>query len=534
MAFSNSPQYDTRSTVRMPVCYNLDYFMPSQFFGQGFINMIPFGPDSSDSEETLYGLTRPGLSVVEVGNNGTGGNFICRGMYIWEKTVGTVYYFVVCSDGASTNVRTSTTGLAGSWTVVNSLTFNLFTPVRFCEFIDSTTNTKSLIMVDGQEGYVFTSNAAGTKIVDADFPSPHVPFPVYLDGYLFLAKANTGDIYNSDLNNPASWTAGSFISAELYPDDVQALVKVKNYLLAIGTESGEFFYDAGNSPGTPLARVDGATLPFGTRFPNTIASDKDTVMFLGSSTTGGAAFRLVNAFQFHDIEAQGPLIISNAGFSSGARAGFFRYQGELHYFVHAAGGDVSNGSGAHGYTYSIRRKMWSAHIVTDLGDSGNQFQWPVYYMQSGPTTGGFYNTTYVAGHKNGCVFLGTFAAQGYDTIPRYATSPINIHQQVVFPPATFGTMNIKTMSRVSVNYERPQENTTYQPITFTYSDVCDGSQYATPIPLQGWSTPASSATQVYPSLTQLGQFRRRQMALAIPGGVTRIHSIEVDINKGTK
>lgn len=34
------------------------------------------------------------------------------------------------------------------------------------------------------------------------FPTPHVPTPVFLDGYIFLSKANTADIYNSDLLLP--------------------------------------------------------------------------------------------------------------------------------------------------------------------------------------------------------------------------------------------------------------------------------------------------------------------------------------------
>jgi hypothetical protein len=530
MAFSNNPLYDTRSTVRMPACYNLDFFTPAQFFGQGFVNMITFGADASDSEDKLFGLTRPAISASQII---AAAGIVSRGFYVWEKTVGTVYYFTVMSAGGSSFIMSSNNGT--TWATVNTFATDATTPVRFCEFIDSSTNTKSLIAVDGLEGFVFTSNAAGTKIVDADFPSPHVPFPVYLDGYLFLAKANTGDIYNSDLNNPSSWTAGNFFSAELYPDDIQALFKVKNFLLAIGTDSGEYFFDNANPTGSPLARYEGATLPFGTRFPNSIANDKDRLMFLASTTGGGASFKFVEGFQYQDIEAQGPLVMAGAQFTSGGRAAFFRFNGELLYLVHAGGGDGAAGNGAHAYIYSVKRKMWSAHIVTDITNgvaNSTQSQWPAYFLQNGPTLLGNYNTTYVVGHRNSTIFMGTLVSQGYDSFPNEAHGNINIHQQVIFPPATFGTMNTKTMHRVAVNYERPDEDTTYQPVTFTYNDVVDGTQYATPINLQGWSSPALSTTHPFPCVTQLGQFRRRQMALAIPGGVTRIYFMDVDINKG--
>lgn len=531
MAFSNSPLYDTRTTVRMPACYNLDYFAPAQFFGQGFVNMIPFGPDASDSEDKLFGLTRPGI-LTAAGVLG-GANVISRGLYIWEKTVGTVYYFIAVSNGTNSFILSSTDAV--TWGTANTLGNNGTTPIRFCEFIDSSTNTKSLVAVDGIEGYVFTSNAAGTKIVDADFPSPHVPFPVYLDGYLFLAKANTGDIYNSDLNNPSSWTAGNFFSAELYPDDIQALFKIKNFLLAIGTDSGEYFFDAGNATGSPLARYEGATLPFGTRYPNSIANDKDRLMFLASSVGGGAAFKFVEGFQYQDIEAQGPLIMAGGQFTAGARASFFRFNGELLYLCHAGGGDVPAGNGAHCYIYSVRRKMWSAHIVTDITNgitSTTQSQWPAYFLQNGPTLSGNYNTTYVVGHRNSTVFIGTLAAQGFDTFPSEPHGNLNIHQQVLFPAATYGTMNAKTMHKLSACYERPDENLTYQPVYVTWDDVVDGTQYVTPVPLQGWATPNLSSIFPYPSITQLGQFRRRQISLLIPGGVTRVHFIDVDINKG--
>jgi len=169
----------------------------------------------------------------------------------------------------------------------------------FTEFVHSD-STNQLILVDGTDGYVFSSpstytqisinnialwtastahivndlvrpttstgliyrctvagtgsateptwpTTAGGSVTDGTitwvaeefaFPSPHVPAPVFMDGFLFLAKAGTQDVYNSNLDDPLNWTPGDFFTAEMYPDRIVSLSKNNNYLYAIGTNSG--------------------------------------------------------------------------------------------------------------------------------------------------------------------------------------------------------------------------------------------------------------------------------------------------------
>lgn len=76
-----------------------------------------------------------------------------------------------------------------------------------------------------------------------------------LNGYIFVCV--DGDIYNSDLDLPDSWNTSDFISTEIYPDIVVALAKYKNYLVAFGQNTIEFFYDAANVSGSPLQRQEG-------------------------------------------------------------------------------------------------------------------------------------------------------------------------------------------------------------------------------------------------------------------------------------
>lgn len=73
-----------------------------------------------------------------------------------------------------------------------------------------------------------------------------------LDGYIFV-MTKSGRVFNSDLNSVTSWTAGSFILASISTDSGVGVAKYKNQIMAMGNQSIEFFYNAGNPAGSPLS-----------------------------------------------------------------------------------------------------------------------------------------------------------------------------------------------------------------------------------------------------------------------------------------
>ena len=114
-----------------------------------------------------------------------------------------------------------------------------------------------LLVFTGNQGWYITTGDVATQIVDADFPADHIPTPVVMDGYVFLPKRNTNDIYNSDLGSVTSWTASAFISTEIDPGAIRALAKQKQHLIAFTDFGVEFFRNAGiPAPNSPLARVE--------------------------------------------------------------------------------------------------------------------------------------------------------------------------------------------------------------------------------------------------------------------------------------
>ncbi len=100
-----------------------------------------------------------------------------------------------------------------------------------------------------------------TAISDADHPfnatRGGVPGVVFLDGYWFIADAGpSGDpsrIYNSDLGSATAWTSTNYIEATLENDKILYLAKHQNHVVAFGERTIQFFYNAGNPNGSPLA-----------------------------------------------------------------------------------------------------------------------------------------------------------------------------------------------------------------------------------------------------------------------------------------
>lgn len=124
------------------------------------------------------------------------------------------------------------------------------------------------------------------------FPTPHIPTPVVMDGYVFLPDSGSLDIYNSDSTNPYSWGALNWASAESYPDPVIGLSRQNNFIVAFGTESSEFMYNYAKANqitdfASPLDRHESMVLQTGILNRNAVLQAERLLVFIGDSLMGG-------------------------------------------------------------------------------------------------------------------------------------------------------------------------------------------------------------------------------------------------------
>jgi len=284
VAYSKTPSISTYETKRVNFVINPLHRSGSDLTKDArLVNMLVDVFQTPDNvNQRVFVKSRPGLASVYTTTAG-----VARGTYYWIVS-GTGYIFSVSGDKVYSNgvlLQTLATSTG---------------EVGFTEHVNST-GTNTLVMCDGTNGYVFTSpSLAPTQITSPDFPTPHVPMPVVLDGYVFVAKAGTQDIYNSDLDLPLTWTAGNYISAEMFPDKIIALSKNNNYVYAIGSQSVEYFYDAAGTT-SPLARHDSAVQQFGAVAAGSVVQTEEEVIMLGETGNGGHTVWTINGFKAAEI-----------------------------------------------------------------------------------------------------------------------------------------------------------------------------------------------------------------------------------------
>lgn len=322
-------------------------------------------------------------------------------------------------------------------------------------------------------------------------PKYHEPSIAFLDGSLYLILKKVGgsasaDIYNCDSDNPYSWNPINYIVAEQFPDNLSALARQNNMLVAFGTESVEFFYDAGNTAGTPLARNTSYTLQVGIVAPNAILQNEKFCLFVGQSRSGGRAAWMLDGFvpkKISDeyieriLDAEGDNLIDATGFG-------LRTNGHFFYVINLSDKTI---------VYDLEERMWhewSGINVVNATDSGvgkavlqDGSNGKLYYMD--PT-------------------LGT-------------DDGVNITMNAYTLKYDFDTMNIKSMQSLNVVSDQVGTSTTMQ---LRWSD----DDYRT------WSDWRTISFNPRAFFVGLGSFRRRAFNLKYSGGLpARFESFEFDL-----
>lgn len=408
-----------------------------------------------------------------------------RGMYYWEDQD---KLFVATSDDivivtASTGATVTTLSTAFGTTTGD---------VGFCEFLFDTNNVK-IVATDGTT--LITIDSSNTKVVcaDGDLPTPHIPQPVFLDGYLFLVKTDTADIYNSDLNDPLAWTPGDFITAEMTADKVVKLSNLNNYIVIFGTGSIEYFFDAANASGSPLQKYDTPHKFIG--YTAGFAKFGNKILFVGNSLNSGMQVYMAEDLKIEPIGTPPIRRILSEG--SAPYAGVINYGGHDFYVF-----SMSTGA----YQLDLETKLWTkiAFQATDT--------FPI--------------TNSIIMDVSGVGTVNLFSLEGEDKLYYfndvvYQDDSVNFTYRIITDNEMFDTYRRKTCSRMLFLGDQA---TTSLNLAVSWSD----DDYQT------FSTARNvDMSLITPILSRCGQFRRRALKLEwIQNAPMRLQKIELDLNLG--
>lgn len=163
----------------------------------------------------------------------------------------------------------------------------------------------------------FTFPVSGTPVtpatgtITATGGRTTVPGIVYLDGYFFVMDRN-GVIYNCALGDATSWNALDFLTANIEPGSGVAIAKSQNYIIAMKSWSTEFFYDAGNSVGSPLSPVMTAFTLIGCASGESVANIDGTVIWVSKTRQKGRAVHIMAGLQQQKVSTSDIERILNA------------------------------------------------------------------------------------------------------------------------------------------------------------------------------------------------------------------------------
>jgi hypothetical protein len=486
MAFTKTPAQSTYQTEQIKLLHSMDSRDGLATKDLDYLNcFVDIVQNKAAKDNDYHVVKRDGLTAY--GPTLQSANV--RGLHYWEDQN---KIFVAVDDDIQ--VINATTGA----TITTLTTFfgTSSGTVGFAEFLYDD-NTVKIVATDGTTLKTIDSSNTVVAGADADMPVPHLPYPIFLDGYLFLAKSNTADIYNSDLNDPLAYTSGNFLASEMFPDTINRIAKLNNYLVAFGTYSIEYFWDAANESGSPLQRNDTPVKLTG--FMGGFAQHGNKIYFVGNTSTGTPEVYVLEDFKFNAVST--PTIR--------------RYLASLSASTVSIIGNIISHNGRDFYVLNVGSLTYCMDLETQL--------WTRLAYQG--------NANFTCEHaiavKDDTTQLCVVYLNSLTTLLKFSPSVYqdnssNFTVRIVTDTQMFDSYNRKTMSKFIVYADRPTSSAN---LLVYYTDD-DYQTYSTARTID--------LNQEYPSLTRLGTFRRRAFKLEFASNhPLRIHYLEVKLNLGT-
>lgn len=409
-----------------------------------------------------------------------------RGTYYWEDEN---LLYVAYDDKIA--IITASTG-----SLVTTITPWLTTTgeIGFTEFYYDTGSVK-IVACDGSRLITIDSSNVVVTGSDPDMPTPMKPNMVFIDGYLFMVKDGTSDIYNSNLNDPLVYTSGDFITAEMLPDTLLRISRLNNYLVAFGSASIEYFYDAANASGSPLNRNDTPIKQIG--YLGGLASHANKLYFVGQTSQTEPEVFMLEDFKIESMDSP-PLRRYLQPYTS--FQGCVISQGGHDFYILTVGTIT--------YTMELEHGVWTRMALKGGTTFPAKFAVNLPFNSVG-------NTSVVAVDGDASLY--------YFDPDVYQDDGVNFNVVVQTDKQMFDTMHEKYMSRILVVADRPTTDANLY-ISWTDDDY------------QTYSTPrAVNLNQEFPALQRGGRFRRRAFKLEfLENAPMRTNYLEVDFNIGAR
>lgn len=508
---------------RVSVARNLEV---DKFSGATFTDIASYVKNgmiekhTENSEEHSYVTQRPGFDVFTDASD-TVADAKGRGIYYWNTK--SARYFV--NDDVI--YKNSYSLVIGS--ITSGFRKGLFLEVgSYLVFLDHENN----------EGWTINSSDVLAQISDLDFPTTLAGGGAVLNSYVFVMDSD-GTIYHSDSSNPTAWTATNVIDAAREPDGGIYLTKHHDHIVAIGTSTIEFFYDAGNPNGSVLGRRQDISYNIGAVSEDGVWYDGDDIFFLGRKPRGDIGVYRLSKFQLAKISTNEldaflteNITKNNISFTASG----FSSRDHMFFILTAYDGAASTINPKLTLVYDSYSGTWhpwttGISVLSGLGTYIPVMDWTISGSTSNRYGEGILSNGDLISIREDMIPQDSEAAQDYMENPTdYVAADYvetmgggagdNIDLVIRVGHIDFGTNRTKFIRTFSVIMDLTDSS---QDLTIQWSDT-DHTTF---------NTGKIIDTSAPNWLTQLGKTNRRTMQLSYSGGeIVRIMSMEFGIQYG--
>lgn len=503
MAFSKTPMGDTYQTKLVPLIKPVSNRSPDRAYSPN-VDMDPLNVvyertrDSITGEDFYTVMSRDGFSSFKNMTGDMPGGDIVFGVYLWTRPG----IYVVVTSTRLLRYSAATLALLGTTTIGSST----FPRADFQEF---TFDTGSAALIVSTPGGMYSVSLSGTVTALTAAPSTTGRAIAVMDGYVFASDGVS--IFNSQLNDPTVWPTSNFIDAEAYPGTIQGLFRIGTYVVAMCTQSIQFFYNAANSTGSPLAVNQGATKRVGTLGAESQVGE--AIFFVGMDSNIGLDVYRVSEQQVQSIgtptirkwlSSISPVFGSNGLFPPG---NVIVLNGHRFYIINQS-------STPYTYGFDLETGEWvrfSGFGDTNLDISSSNFG---FYSEGSNAVA--YTT--IAVIRTSKYLYRVNSQSGSDQLGGGSSIPIPV--RVVTDNLDFDTRRLKFGSRLLIHCD--QVGTSSMSISWSDDDYQTFNTART-IPL----------ASTFPVIHQLGSFRKRAFKMEYTGGQKmRWEFMELDYDQG--
>ena len=271
--------------MKIPHITSLDIH---KFSGSG-ITDYPEGMTNVVVHKETEVTQRPSIDIQEDSSTISALNDRARGIYYWEENA--KLYIVHDNDVyETTQDSTRINDAVGTFSAGSERVTML-----------ECSGTPQLIIIDSENNKLWVmSTAKILNQVTTNVPATIVHGGTVLDGFLFIMDED-GVIYNSGINLPQTFAPLDFITAERSPDKGVYLGKHHDNIVAFGSRTIEFLYNARNATGSPLNRRQDVSYNVGCADGLGVWENGDVIYFVGSKPTGQIQLWKLENFQIQAI-----------------------------------------------------------------------------------------------------------------------------------------------------------------------------------------------------------------------------------------